>query len=89
MGFFSWKTSDTKRSIPNAHASKETFTVFLKDDKGNIWEEKAYDGYGKFNSKDYHELQKEIEQFVRIRVDRSQDQISITVSDVEFLFVRV
>ena len=56
MGFFSWRTSCSKRSIPNAHASKETFTVFLKDDKGNIWEEKAYDGYGKFNSKDYHEL---------------------------------
>jgi len=40
-------------------------------------------------SKDYQELQKEIEQFVRIRVDRSQNQISITISDVEFLFIRV
>lgn len=56
MGFFSWKTSDTNRSIPNAYSSKETFTVFLKDDKGNVWEEKAYEGYGKFGGKDYHEL---------------------------------
>ena len=40
-------------------------------------------------SKDYQELLKEIEQFVRIKVDRGQDQISITVSDVEFLFIRV
>ena len=56
MGFFSWKTSDTKRSIPNAHASKETFPVFLKDNKGGVWEEKSYDGYGVFGGKDYHEL---------------------------------
>ena len=40
-------------------------------------------------SKDYQELLKEIEQFVRIKVDRNQNQISITVSDIEFLFVRL
>lgn len=40
-------------------------------------------------SKNYQELLKEIEQFVRIRVDRRQQQVSITISDVEFLFVRV
>jgi hypothetical protein len=39
-------------------------------------------------TKDYQDLLKEIEKFVRIRVDRKQDQISITVSDVEFLFIR-
>ena len=39
-------------------------------------------------TKDYQDLLKEIEKVVRIRVDRKQDQISITVSDVEFLFIR-
>ena len=40
-------------------------------------------------SRNYQELLKEIEHFVRIKVDRRQEQISITISDVEFLFVRV
>jgi hypothetical protein len=29
------------------------------DDKGNIWEEKEYDGYGVFGGKDYYELGKD------------------------------
>jgi hypothetical protein len=40
-------------------------------------------------NRNYQELLREIEQFVRIKVDRSQEQVSITISDVEFLFVRV
>ena len=40
-------------------------------------------------SRNYQELLKEIEHFVRIKVDRRQQQVSITISDVEFLFVRV
>ena len=33
-------------------------------------------------TKDYQDLLKEIEKFVRIRVDRKQDQISITVKQL-------
>jgi SUMO ligase MMS21 Smc5/6 complex component len=40
-------------------------------------------------SRNYQELLREIEHFVRIKVDRAQNQVSITISDVEFLFVRV
>ena len=56
MGFFSWKTQDTDRSIANRYSCKETFTVYMIDDKGNTWKDDSYDGYGNFDGKDYYEL---------------------------------
>jgi hypothetical protein len=56
MGFFSWKTQDTKRSICNTYSSRPTFTVIMTDDKMNQWIETDYEGYGVFGGKDYHEL---------------------------------
>jgi hypothetical protein len=56
MGFFSWKTQDTDRSIANAYSVENTFTVCMVDDKGNIWKERNYEGYGEFGGKDYYEL---------------------------------
>jgi len=60
MGFFSWLTMDTKRSISNSYSSKETFTVYMTDDKGNVWKEENYEGYGVFGGKDYYELLSEM-----------------------------
>ena len=40
------------------------------------------------NQKDYPSILKEIEAFVRVRVDRTQDTISITISDTEFIFYK-
>ena len=56
MGFFSWKTQDTNTSIANRHSLKEMIVVYMLDDKGNVWEEQNYDGYGDFGGKDYYEL---------------------------------
>lgn len=56
MGFFSWETSDTNESIPNVYANRPGFTVHMIDDKGNVWTEEAYEGYGDFGGKDYYEL---------------------------------
>ena len=56
MGFFSWKTNDTKRSIANHYSNRSTFTVYMRDNKGNVWIEENYDGYGEFGGKDYFEL---------------------------------
>ena len=56
MGFFSWKTQDTNRSITNTWSGMPTFSVTMTDDKGNKWHEDEYDGYGVFGSKDYYEL---------------------------------
>lgn len=56
MGFFSFITQDTNKSIANAHSNRPTFTVYLMDDKGNLWVEDDYEGYGVFGGKDYYEL---------------------------------
>jgi hypothetical protein len=56
MGFFSWRTQDTDRSICNKFSDRQPFTVIMTDDKGNQWVEKNYEGYGEFGGKDYHEL---------------------------------
>ena len=56
MGFFSWKTMDTDKSISNSYSSRGAFKVDMLDDKGNVWTEPDYEGYGVFGGKDYYEL---------------------------------
>lgn len=57
MGYFSFRTQDTDRSICNIDQNIfPPFCVYMIDDKGNKWEEKAYEGYGEFGGKDYYEL---------------------------------
>tara|TARA_R110002020_G_C16156603_1_gene763055 strand:- start:365 stop:850 length:486 start_codon:yes stop_codon:yes gene_type:complete len=57
MGFFSWHTNDTDRSIANRYQdSRKTFTVYMIDNKGNRYVEEEYEGYGVFGNKDYFEL---------------------------------
>lgn len=61
MGFFSWKTQDTKRSIANRYSSRETFTVYMINPlTGENYREDEYEGYGEFGGKDYYELLAEI-----------------------------
>ena len=64
MGFFSWKTQDTDRSIANTYSNNKTFRVQMIDNKGNVWTETQYDGYGVFGGKDYYELLAEMNGFV-------------------------
>ena len=56
MGFFSSKTMDTDKSISNSYSSRGAFKVDMLDDKGNVWTEPDYEGYGVFGGKDYYEL---------------------------------
>lgn len=57
MGFFSWKTQDTNKSIGNIYGDlNKVFTVYMKDNDGNTWIENGYEGYGVFGDKDYFEL---------------------------------
>lgn len=56
MGFFSWVTQDTNKSIANNASLRDTFPVVMIDNKGNRWNEKNYEGYGVFGGKDYYEL---------------------------------
>lgn len=56
MGFFSWITQDTERSICNTYSNRKPFRVIMLDDKGNKWVEENYEGYGVFGDKHYYEL---------------------------------
>jgi hypothetical protein len=56
MGFFSWMTQDTDKSIANQYSTRNTFPVYMIDDKGNVYYEPNYKGYGDFGGKDYYEL---------------------------------
>ncbi len=56
MGFFSWITQDTDRSIPSTYSDRRTFPVYMHDNKGNVFKEDNYEGYGEFGGKDYYEL---------------------------------
>ena len=56
MGYFSWITQDTNKSIANKDSKRHTFSVTMTDDKGNKWHEPNYEGYGEFGGKDFYEL---------------------------------
>ena len=55
MGFFSWKTSDTKENIWNRYTGKCKPVYLLMPDNKHIYEP-AYDGYGRFGDYDAHVL---------------------------------
>jgi hypothetical protein len=63
MGFFSWNTQDTDKSIANQYSNRKTFRVQMIDNKGNVWTEDNYEGYGRFGGKDYYELLAEMNGF--------------------------
>lgn len=59
MGFFSWKTSDTDRSISNQYSSRGTFPVYVlipEEFGGGYIKEENYEGYGEFGSRDMYAL---------------------------------
>ena len=41
------------------------------------------------NVRDYPHLLSEIEEYVKIRVDRDQSKISLKITDTEFIFIKV
>ena len=55
MGQFSWITQDTFESIRNNLKGYKS-RAFMHDNKGNVWEEKEYEGYGVFGGKDFYQL---------------------------------
>lgn len=60
MGFFSWHTCDTDRTIANKYSGKQTFTVHMITPDGRVFTESNYDGYGEFGGKDFYELLAEL-----------------------------
>ena len=47
---------DTDKSIANHWSNRSTFPVDMIDDKGNVYHEDNYEGYGVFGGKDYYVL---------------------------------
>lgn len=56
MGFHSFITNDTNKSVSNLHSVRGALNVYLKDNQGNVWHEPLYEGYGKFDCIDFYEL---------------------------------
>ena len=59
MGFFSWKTSDTNKSISNVYSSRGSFRVFVlipQEFGGGFIVEDSYEGYGRFGGEDIYAL---------------------------------
>lgn len=89
MGFFSWKTQDTCRAIPNIYQNvRPTFTVYMVDPRdGTKYEESAYEGYGVFGGKDFYELLAELngkqtrEEGIRLTFSGEPYQSPILVED--------
>lgn len=63
MGQFSWITSDTQKSICNIEGHRDQ--VVMRDNKGNLWTELEYEGYGIFGGKDYYVLLAEMNNIPR------------------------
>ena len=60
MGYFSWKTCDTDRSIANQDSERQTFDVHMITPDGRTFTERNYEGYGEFGGKDFYELLAEL-----------------------------
>nr|DAQ13876.1 MAG TPA: hypothetical protein [Caudoviricetes sp.] len=56
MGFFSWKTSDTKKSISNEYSDCGALPVYLITPDNEKIYEPNYDGYGHFGGFDAYAL---------------------------------
>lgn len=74
MGFFSWKTQDTNKSIANSYSERPTFPVYMTDNEGNQWFEEDYEGYGVFGGKDYYELVAEMNDAIGMTGETDKDR---------------
>ena len=61
MGFFSWNTQDTNKSISNMWSCRHSFHVYMVNPiTMESYLETAYEGYGVFGNKDFYELLAEL-----------------------------
>ena len=87
MGQFSWITQDTFQSIRNNTKGRKA-KAFMHDNKGNIWEEKEYEGYGIFGGKDFFQLVAEMNNCEGLTGDVDKDRskgIDLVYSDKPYL----
>jgi hypothetical protein len=56
MGFSSFKTSDTQKSISNSYSSRGALPVHMITEDGQVFTEEEYEGYCDFGGKNVHVL---------------------------------
>lgn len=56
MGYFSWKTSDTHKSVSNCDSVRGALPVYLLQPDGEPIFEDCYEGYGVFGGHDVYAL---------------------------------
>lgn len=76
MGQFSWITQDTRESIRENYgcSDQKLTTAYMHDDKGNVWEELNYEGYGVFGGKDFYQLLAEMNNVEGLTGDADKDR---------------
>lgn len=76
MGQFSWITQDTNEAIRERYGcdNEKLTTAYLHDNKGNVWEEKQYEGYGVFGGKDFYQLLAEMNDAEGLTGDADKDR---------------
>lgn len=92
MGQFSWITQDTFESIRNnggeSASSARKRKAYMHDNKGNVWEEKDYEGYGVFGGKDFFQLVAEMNNLEGLtgEVDKDRDKgIELVYSEKPYI----
>ena len=90
MGQFSWITQDTEEAIRESYGcdDERLTTAYMHDNKGNIWEEKSYEGYGVFGGKDFYQLLAEMNNVNGLTGDAKKDRnlgIDLAFGDKPFI----
>lgn len=90
MGQFSWITQDTKEAIRESYGcdDQDLTTAYMHDNKGNVWSENNYKGYGVFDGKDFFQLLAEMNKVEGLNGDVDNDRdlgITLYYSDKDFL----
>lgn len=90
MGQFSWITQDTNEAIRESYGCDdiELTTAYMHDNKGNVWEEHSYEGYGVFGGKDFYQLVAEMNNVEGLTGDVDNDRmlgIELAFSDKPYI----
>lgn len=75
MGQFSWITQDTREAVRNNGSDGSKRCAFMHDNKGNVWAEKDYYGYGVFGGKDFYQLLAEMNEVRGLTGDVNMDRL--------------